>query len=155
MPSTVRGRSHVQCTVNPRRALSGAVSVITSPIHFGTVDHLSSFVQPGDRRYVLQQLPEPFGLGETLFEEGPLRRCVDMRIGDEGFEVAVDGTYGGFQLMVDIVGQLPLDADFFLLLVQCGGMFAVALCEGRLHLNHVFRELADHVVADQTQQQGD
>ena len=75
-------------------------------------------------------MPEPFGLGETLFEEGPLRRCVDMRIGDEGFEVAVDGTYGGFQLMVDIVGQLPLDADFFLLLVQCGGMFAVALCEG-------------------------
>ena len=113
-------------------------------VHFGTVDHLSSFVQPGDRRYVLQQLPEPFGLGETLFEEGPLRRCVDVRIGDESFEVAVDGTYGGFQLVVDVVGQLPLDADFFLFLVQCGGMFAVAFCEGRPHLNHVFRENTAH-----------
>ena len=126
-----------------------------SEVHFSAVDHLPPFIQPGDRRYVLQQLPEPFGLGETLFEEGPLRRCVDVRIGDESFEVAVDGTYGGFQLVVDVVGQLPLDADFFLFLVQCGGMFAVAFCEGRPHLNHVFRELADHIIADQTQQQGD
>lgn len=123
-------------------------------VHFGTVDHLSSFVQPGDRRYVLQQLPEPFGLGETLFEEGPLRRCVDMRIGDEGFEVAVDGTYGVFNSWLILLVNCRLMRIF-----SCSSCSAAACSRSRsasrLHLNHVFRELADHVVADQTQQQGD
>ncbi len=53
-------------------------------------------------------------------------------MGQEGLYADVDGSHRGFQLVVDIVGQLFLYPILFLLLVHGGCMFAVAVGHGLL-----------------------
>lgn len=47
------------------------------------------------------------------------------RVGQQGFQVALDGGHRGFQFVVDVVRQLFLDADLLLFLVQGQFVFAV------------------------------
>ena len=39
-------------------------------------------------------------------------------VGDDGLEIALDCCHRGLKLVVDVVGELTLDAEFLLLLVQ-------------------------------------
>ena len=77
---------------------------------------------------------------------------VEVRVGQQGFQIPLDRRHGGFQFVVDVVRQLFFDADLLLLLVQREGVLAVAVGGGLLQpcveADDVLRNVAQLVVGE-------
>ena len=97
-------------------------------------------------------MPQPFDLRTALFEE---RRAFLRRqagVGQQRFQITLNRGHGGLQLVVDVVGELFLDTDLLLLLVQRQGMFPVAVgrraLQAGVEADDVVRDVAQLVVGE-------
>lgn len=67
-----------------------------------------------------------------FFQEVRASLRVERQVGQQCFQIALNRRHGGLQLVVDVVGELFLDAYFLLFLVQREGVLAVAVGGGFL-----------------------
>ena len=115
-------------------------------------DQLAALVHARDGPHVRQQAAQPLGLRGALFEKVRAACGVEPGVGEQRLQVAADRRHGGLQLVVDVVGQLFLDADLLLLLVQGQGVFAVAvggrLLQRGVEAHDVVRDVAQLVVRE-------
>ena len=121
--------------------------------HHGLLaDQLARFVHACYGRDVGQQAAQASGLRGALFQKVRALSGVEVRVGQQGFQIPLDRRHGGFQFVVDVVRQLFLDADLLLLLVQREGVLAVAVGGGLLQpcveADDVLRNVAQFVVGE-------
>ena len=115
-------------------------------------DQLARLVHARDGRDVGKQAAQAFGLRDTLFEELRTLAALHPGVGQQRFQIALNRRHGGFQLVVDVVRELFLDADLLLLLVQRQRMLAVAVggraLQAGVETDDVVRNLAQFVVRE-------
>ena len=116
------------------------------------LDQLAGFVHARDGRDVGQQAAQALGLCDAFFQEVRASLRVERRVGQQCFQIALNRRHGGLQLVVDVVGELFLDAYLLLLLVQREGVLAVAVGGGFLQAgveaDDVARYFAQFVVGE-------
>ena len=74
------------------------------PFH---VYHVGGFVHAGQYGYVAQQAAQAVALRVAAFHEDLHLFGRDVLVVHDGFQIALYAAYGGFQLMGDVLGQLP------------------------------------------------
>ena len=88
---------------------------------------LPAILHAGDHRDVSQQLLQTISIRHTSLQEFDPGKLGQIRMGEQGLEADSYGGYGCLQFVVDIIGQLLLDALFLALLEERGAMFEVAV----------------------------
>lgn len=82
--------------------------------------------------HVGKQLPQTLAGRMASGDEFPAFFLWHVGAGNECLKAYLHRRYGGFQFVVDVVGELTLDPYFFLLLVKGGTVFAVTVGHGLL-----------------------